>query len=77
MALLFVREPVAVIVAYAVTGALFMPFLAGTLLYMNSRRAWVGEAMRSGPAANALLALCLLLFAYLGVVEALDAVERR
>lgn len=66
MALLFFQRPVAVIVAYAVAGSLFMPFLAATLLYMNSRADWVGPRLRSRWATNLLLILCLLLFGYLG-----------
>lgn len=73
MALLVFDRPVLVIVAYAVAGALFMPFLAGTLLLMNSRTAWVGANMRNGWVTNALLALCLILFGYLGVQQILSA----
>ncbi|HXI04192.1 MAG TPA: Nramp family divalent metal transporter, partial [Candidatus Saccharimonadales bacterium] len=69
MALLWLHRPVAVIVAYAVAGALFMPFLAGTLLYMNGRADWVGPGLRNGWLTSALLVLCLLLFGYLGFTE--------
>jgi Mn2+/Fe2+ NRAMP family transporter len=68
MALLLLGKPVWLVVAYAALGALFMPFLAATLLFMNNRRGLVGE-LRNGPLANAGLAACLLLFAYLAVVE--------
>jgi hypothetical protein len=63
-------------VLYAVAGALFMPFLAGTLLYMNSRVEWVGRDLRSGRLTQVLLLLCLALFAYLGVRELLEALGR-
>jgi Mn2+/Fe2+ NRAMP family transporter len=66
MLLLTFDRPVKVVLAYAVVGALFMPFLAGTLLYMNTRRAWVGD-LRSGWVANVLLVFALLVFLYLGV----------
>jgi len=69
MLLLFMDRPVGVIVLYAAVGSLFMPFLAGTLLYMNSRVDWVGAGMRSGLATNLFLAACLLLFGYLGWTE--------
>ncbi len=69
LALLWFQRPVFVIVVYAAVGSLFMPFLAGTLLYMNSRADWVGLDMRSGWITNALLALGILLFGYLGWVE--------
>jgi Mn2+/Fe2+ NRAMP family transporter len=75
LTLLPADRPVGVVVAYAVTGALFMPFLAGTLLYMNGRRDWVG-ALRNGWLATALLVLCLILFGYLGWVELREVVGR-
>ncbi|MHC4990874.1 MAG: Nramp family divalent metal transporter [Planctomycetota bacterium] len=61
-------EPVGLIVVYSVLGALFMPFLAGTLLYMNSRTDWVG-GLKSGWRATALLLLCLGLFGFLALDE--------
>lgn len=67
LALLWLDKPVAVITAYTIVGALFMPFLAVTLLLMNSRRAWVGE-LRSGWGTNLALLACLLLFAVLAVM---------
>ena len=69
LVLLFFGRPVGLIVVYSIIGALFMPFLAGTLLYMNSRRDWVGDDLRSGWIANTLLVLSLLLFGYLCVDE--------
>ncbi len=68
MLLLLLGRPVWIIVAYAMMGALFMPFLAGTLLALNSRREWVGE-LTSGWLAKALLWLSLILFGYLAAVE--------
>ncbi|MFQ5649455.1 MAG: Nramp family divalent metal transporter [bacterium] len=70
--LLLIGRPVALIVIYSIIGALFMPFLAATLLYMNSRRQWVGEALRNHWAMNLLLILSLLLFAYLCVNQILS-----
>lgn len=64
MALLFVDRPFALIVAYGVLGSLFMPFLAGTLLWLlNSDR--TPTEWRSGWVSNALLAAAGLLFALL------------
>ncbi len=71
LSLLLFDKPVGIVVAYTVVGALFMPFLAGALLYMNTRRTWVGE-LRNGWLSMTLLILALLVFAYLsfnGVVE--------
>ena len=63
------------IVAYSVLGALFMPFLAATLLYMNSRRDWVGS-LRNGPWHVLALILCLLLFGVLGGSDLWDVLTR-
>ena len=61
---------------YSVVGALFMPFLAATLLYMNSRRDWVGDRLRNGWLTNALLILSLVLFGYLSVQGIAGAFEK-
>ena len=74
--LLLTGRPVAVIVLYSVMSALFMPFLAATLLYMNSRRDWVGEKLRNGWATVVTLVLSLLLFGYLFVDAIRTAITR-
>ncbi len=61
---------------YAVFGALFMPFLALTLLVMNGRTAWVGRDLRNGWATTTALAVTLLVFVYIGGGEALAALRR-
>ena len=68
MLLLLLDRPVMIIVAYAVLGALFMPFLAGTLLIMNRKKEWVGELV-SGRLTTALLWTSLGLFVYLAALE--------
>lgn len=68
MAFLLLDKPVWLVVAYAALGALFMPFLAATLLWLNNRRDLVGD-LRNGPLANLALVACLALFAYLGWTE--------
>lgn len=68
MALLFMDRPFGLIVAYGVLGSLFMPFLAGTLLWLlNSDR--VPRAWRSHGLSNTLLAAGGLLFAVLAAKE--------
>ncbi len=52
---------------YAVLGALFMPLLAATLLYLNNRRSLVGGELKNPWWINLLLAGVLALFAALGV----------
>lgn len=64
MVLLFFDRPFALIVAYGVLGSLFMPFLAGTLLWLlNSARTPV--EWRNGPVSNGLLGAAAVLFAVL------------
>lgn len=55
---------------YAAFGALFMPFLALTLLLMNNRSGWVGASRRNGRVTNAMLILTLALFGYVGYTTA-------
>jgi Mn2+/Fe2+ NRAMP family transporter len=61
---------------YAVMGALFMPFLALTLLILNTRRRWVGERFVSGWITNAALAATFVLFTYVGAGEIRNALAR-
>ncbi len=64
IALLLLERPFALIVAYGVLGSLFMPFLAGTLIWLlNSGRTPV--EWRNGWVSNLLLAAAALLFAVL------------
>lgn len=57
----------AVQLAYAVLGALFMPFLAATLLVLNNRTAWVGQRFKNGIASNVGLVVTLAVFVYAGL----------
>jgi Mn2+/Fe2+ NRAMP family transporter len=61
LVLLWFKQPVAVVVTFSIAGAFFMPFLAATLLYLNNRRAWIGE-LRNGVAGNVALTVCLVVF---------------
>jgi Mn2+/Fe2+ NRAMP family transporter len=74
MLLLLFGKPVWVIVVYSIVGALFMPFLAGTLLYLNNTRAWVGE-LKNHWLINTLLLLSLALFGYLAWTEIAEALR--
>ncbi|NRD25875.1 Nramp family divalent metal transporter [Frigoribacterium sp. VKM Ac-2836] len=65
MAILFLDRPIGLIVLYGVLGALFMPFLAITLLWLlNSSR--TPAEWRSRWLSNSLLAICAVLFVVLG-----------
>jgi Mn2+/Fe2+ NRAMP family transporter len=55
--------------AYAVMGALFMPLLAVTLLILNTQARWVGKEFRNPWWVNVVLAITVLLFAWMGVLQ--------
>jgi len=70
MLLYFFDQPVGLVITYAALGALFMPFLAITLLLLlNSGR--VERGYRNGILSNALLAASVLLFAVIAGQEIL------
>lgn len=62
LVLLWFKQPVAVVVMFSIAGAFFMPFLAGTLLYLNNRRDWMGALANRRP-GNVALLVCLVVFA--------------
>lgn len=72
MILLMFDRPIALVIAYAVLGALFMPFLAGTLLALLNSKTRVPKEFRNGWLSNGLLILALALFAALLVVKIID-----
>ena len=73
MALLFLGQPVYLILAYGVLGAFFMPFLSVTLLWMlNTDR--VPREWRNKLHSNIALVLCTLAFGALAVNEIRKAI---
>jgi Mn2+/Fe2+ NRAMP family transporter len=72
MLLLTFDEPVLIVIIYASLGALFMPFLAITLMWLLNRR--VGREYRSGLLSNLILGASVLIFAVLAVREILGAI---
>ena len=70
MVLLFIDRPVWIIRLYTVTSGLFMPVLAGSLLWLTTRRRLVGSLVVGRVAAAGLVA-ALLLFVVLGVRQLL------
>lgn len=74
MVMLFFGQPVYLILAYGVLGALFMPFMAVTLLWiLNTNR--VPHEWRNGPITNLLLVMCALAFLALGINQLWSAVS--
>jgi Mn2+/Fe2+ NRAMP family transporter len=66
--LLFLGKPVWVIIIYSISGAFFMPFIAGMLIYMNNRRKLLGDN-KNKLATNIALSLILVLFVALLVIK--------
>lgn len=71
MLLLFLGKPVAIVIAYTVLGAIFMPFLAATLLILLNGRAFPRD-FRSGWISNGVLGLALVIFAAMCVQKIVD-----
>jgi len=67
----FVDQPLFIIRSFTIVGSLFIPFLAGTLLYMNNVKlpAEGGVPANTG-LNNAALVLALVVFAAVGLAEA-------
>jgi Mn2+/Fe2+ NRAMP family transporter len=66
MALLWLEQPFGLVIAYGVLGAFFLPFLAGTLLWLlNSDR--TPHSWRNGILSNVMLVIAGLLFIVLCV----------
>ena len=74
MLLLILDRPVFLILLYGVLGALFMPFLAITLLgLLNTSR--TPKRWRNGMWTNAVLVVCAILFIILGIYQTYDTVS--
>ena len=71
MMLLAFDEPVTIVIIYASLGALFMPFLAITLLWLLNLR--VPRDYRSGLLSNAILGVSVLIFLYVSAQEIIGA----
>lgn len=68
LVLLVADEPIFIVVIYAVLGALFLPFMAATLMWLlNSRR--VERPYKNGVLSNLFMGAGILLFAILGIQQ--------
>ncbi len=65
----FTKRPLFVIVAFTVIGSLFIPFLTGTLLYLNNRVPFPGPLRHNRPLTNAVLVVSLLAFLAVAALE--------
>jgi Mn2+/Fe2+ NRAMP family transporter len=70
----FTKQPLFIIRTYTIIGSLFIPFLAGTLLYLNNYRLPTASGVkRNSLLTNAVMTLAMILFAYIGVRDLLRA----
>lgn len=75
MILFLMDRPIFLILLYGVLGALFMPFLAVTLLWiLNTKR--VPERWRNGWFTNSILTICAVLFISLGIYQCTEAIVK-
>lgn len=65
----FVNRPLLIVIAFTVLGSLFIPFLAGTLLYLNNRVSFPAPLRRNRLATNVVLVLIIILFVIVGALE--------
>ncbi len=65
-------RPILIVVTFTIIGSLFIPFLAGTLLYLNNRVAWTSDVPHNHWTTNALLVVILTLFAAVGALEVMN-----
>lgn len=65
----FAARPLAVIVVFTVIGSLFVPFVAGTLLYLNNRVPFPAPLRHNRPLTNVVLVLVMVAFLAVGARE--------
>lgn len=73
MVLLILDRPVWVIKLYTLTGGLFMPFLAASLLWLTTKRRLMGD-LSTGKLSFAAMAAALALFAAIAIRQIIDLV---
>ena len=69
-----IGRPIVIIITYTIVGSLFIPFLAATMLYLNTRVRWTANVPRNHWTTNALLIVILGLFLVLGAQEIRNAI---
>lgn len=75
MTLLLLDRPIFLVLLYGVLGALFMPFLALTLLQLlNTRR--VPDRWRNGLVTNILLVITTVFFGALGIMQTWEVIAK-
>jgi len=70
----FMKQPLVIIKTYTIIGSLFIPFLAGTLLYLNNFKLPTNSGVnRNSLLTNAVMTLAMILFAYIGLRDLIKA----
>ena len=72
----FLGSPLVIVVTFTILGSFFIPFLAGTLLYLNQRTAFAPPLGKNRLATNIVLGLIIILFAIVGPVEITELLGR-
>ncbi len=72
----FLGSPLVIVITFTVLGSVFIPFLAGTLLYLNNRIAFIPLLHHNRLATNVVLGFIVVLFAVVGVIEITEIVNR-
>lgn len=70
----FLGRPIVIVVTFTIIGSLFIPFLAGTLLYLNNRVPWPANVPHNHWTTNGLLVVIVALFLVIGALEVWQAV---
>lgn len=72
----FLGQPLPIIIVYTIIGSLFIPWVAGTLLYLNNRIDWKNSVPKNSWINNALLIVILGLFVAVAGGEITRTVQR-
>ena len=72
----FLGSPLVIVITFTVLGSVFIPFLAGTLLYLNNRITLTGLLHHNRLTTNIVLVLILVLFAIVGMIEIKELLNR-
>jgi len=72
----FLGSPLAIVIGFTVLGSLFIPFLAGTLLFLNNRIVFPAPLRGNGILTNVVLVLIVVLYVLVGALEIAELLGR-
>ncbi len=73
----FLGSPLVIVIAFTILGSLFIPFVAGTLLYLNNRIAVPPPLRPNRLATNIVLGFIVLMFGVVGMLEITELLSMR